>query len=83
LHNYLLSKKDLNYIPAKYRTENLETLQSRLCNMGQQGGNRSSIEAGELRDIFAQYFNTTGAVPWQYAAVLREGKLLIMFKYMS
>jgi len=69
LHNYLLSKKELNYIPVKYRTENLETLQSGLCSVGQQGGNRSSIEAGEVRDMFAQYFNTTGAVPWQYAAV--------------
>jgi len=37
--------------------------------VGQQDGNRPSIEAGEVRDMFAQYFNTTGAVPWQYAAV--------------
>lgn len=39
--------------------------------MNQQGGNRSSVAAGEIRDMFTEYFNTTGAVPWQYSAVER------------
>lgn len=39
--------------------------------MSQQSGNRSSITAGEIRDMFAAYFNTIGAVPWQYVTVER------------
>lgn len=69
LHNYLLSKKVYNYIPAAYRIENSETPKSGLCSIRQQGGNRTSITAGKIRDMFSQYFNTTGAVPWQYDAI--------------
>lgn len=69
LHNFLLSKKMQCYIPSKYRNENSETLESGLCSVRQQGGNRSSITAGEIRDTFTTYFNTIDSVPWQYAAI--------------
>lgn len=66
LHNFLLQKKVRSYIPIKYRSNNSEIFESRLCSVRQQGGNRSSISAGEVRDMFATYFNTIGIVPWQY-----------------
>ncbi|XP_011858851.1 PREDICTED: uncharacterized protein LOC105556374 [Vollenhovia emeryi] len=74
LHNFLLNKKVQNFIPSAYRTENsryLETPESGLRSVGQQGGNHSSVAAGEIRDMFSTYFNTTGAVSWQYTAVER------------
>lgn len=71
LHNFLLSKKMQYYIPSEYRTENSETLESRLPSVNQQGGNRSSVAAQEIRNMFTTYFNTSGAIPWQYTAVER------------
>jgi len=71
LHNFLLSKNVQCYIPSEYRSEYLEIRESGLRSVNQQGGNRSSVAAGEIRDMFTEYFNTTGAVPWQYSAVER------------
>lgn len=52
LHNYLLSKRIYNYIPAIYRTENSETPESGLRSIGLQGGNRSSATAAKVRVIY-------------------------------
>ncbi|XP_066590972.1 uncharacterized protein [Prorops nasuta] len=38
-------------------------------SLGRQGGNHSSGEARDVRDKFIIYFNTIGAVPWQYNAI--------------
>ena len=38
-------------------------------NILQQGGNRSTLEAREIRDELCEYFNTDGQVPWQWNAI--------------
>ena len=40
-----------------------------LANILQQGGNRSTLEAKEIRDELCEYFNTDGQVPWQWNAI--------------
>ncbi|XP_039304171.1 protein ANTAGONIST OF LIKE HETEROCHROMATIN PROTEIN 1-like [Solenopsis invicta] len=69
LHNFLLSKNVQRYIPSEYRSENSKTPESGLRSVNQQRGNRSSVVAREIRNMFTEYFNTTGAVPWQYSAI--------------
>lgn len=74
LHNYL--SKSEKYIrnndadfenmntgeirPGSWRTESQE-----LISTPRLRGN-PTIEAKAVRDEFCEYFNTTGAVPWQY-----------------
>jgi hypothetical protein len=42
-----------------------------LANILQQGGNRSTLEANEIRDELCEYFNTDGQVPvpWRWNAI--------------
>lgn len=40
-----------------------------LPNIQQQGGNKSTTEAREIRDELCDFFNTNGQVPWQWNAV--------------
>lgn len=60
LHNFLLTKTNKNY--ADIITENLPSLYG-LQN--QQSGNRFTNASINNRDLFCEYFNTLGAVPWQ------------------
>lgn len=34
-----------------------------------QGGNRTTLEARDVRDELCDYFNSDGQVPWQWNAV--------------
>ncbi|XP_066589547.1 uncharacterized protein [Prorops nasuta] len=69
LHNLLIEEKVESYVPLNCRQENCEILNSILISLGRQGGNHSSGEARDVRDKFTTYFNTIGAVPWQYNAI--------------
>jgi len=81
LHNFLRSKpSSMNiYSPPDYiDRENQEIVIDAewrqnagncLPNILQQGGNRSTLEAREIRDKLCDYFNTNGEVPWQWDAI--------------
>lgn len=78
LHNYLITKKNSHqwYVPNNYKISNSpntnnheEQLSEHQYGLEQQTGNRSCNNALEIRDKFSEYFNTAGAVPFQYTAV--------------
>lgn len=59
LHNFMLAKNKNRYTRNINNGLNLHNLQQ------PQGGNRCVSEALAIRNKFCDYFNTTGAVPWQ------------------
>ena len=62
LHNFLLTRKDVWY--NNRQTDSGAGIMQRI---GQQGGNRNHAEARDIRDEFCDYFNTNGAVDWQWS----------------
>lgn len=63
-------------VPNNYRISNNfntnsheEQLSEHQYGLEQQTGNRSWNNALEIRDKFCEYFNTAGAVPFQYTAI--------------
>lgn len=64
LHNYLMKQKAPWYV----QTDKLDaTLESNvgLQSVATQRANRSTNRAADIRDEFAEYFTSVGAVPWQ------------------
>lgn len=68
LHNFLLEKNASWYIPSDMNTST-DNVTFTLQGVSQQGGNRSTSRASEIRDQFSEYFNTVGVVPWQDSSV--------------
>ncbi|KAK5648031.1 hypothetical protein RI129_002923 [Pyrocoelia pectoralis] len=67
LHNYLL--KDVIVHPDAVA----EPLPTNLTKVGIQGGNKSSLEARNIRDEFKAYFNSDqGKVDWQENSIERH-----------
>lgn len=82
LHNWLRSKNvDENdylppdmvdrdgpndLIPGRWRNDENEINESALQDIAMVGTHNSSRRAIEIRDEFCDYFNSEGAVPWQY-----------------
>lgn len=80
LHNYLIAKNNSYqwYVPHKYRISNDSyanceevQLSDPQSTFDQRSVNRSSDEALEIRNKYCEYFNTAGAVPFQYTAIER------------
>ena len=67
LHNYLLSKHDTQYRENYATRDNNSNVT--FANMSQQSSNRSTDSARDIRDEFADYFNTNGQVEWQWDIV--------------
>jgi len=72
LHNFLITKKDLNTITADPSVDDLsgnwrETTSgdNGMQNLRPQGSNNFTGSASEIRNHFKEYFNSTGAVNWQ------------------
>ena len=83
LHNFLRSNplsRDVYSPPEFFDRENIENGQiveagwrqisnESFRSLAQQGSNRSTVEAREVREELCDYFNTNGQVPWQWSAV--------------
>lgn len=67
LHNYLAALNGKQYASLSADV-NLETLVS----VRRQGSNNYSKEAQAIRNEFAEFFNTNGAVSWQQNAVVHN-----------
>jgi len=73
LHNYLMTKKDLNnIIPDRLEDGRLvegnwrEAAENSFGSIVRQGSNNYSSNAGQTRDKFKDYFSSPeGSVPWQ------------------
>jgi len=73
LHNFLMSKKDLNNIlPDRFEDGELvegnwrSAGQDSLINLAHQSSNNFSVDAAQVRDRFREYFvSEEGSVPWQ------------------
>ena len=64
LHNFLLTRNDV-----RHNNGQTDSGAGILQRIGQQEGegNRNYDEAREIRDEFCDYFNTNGAVEWQWS----------------
>ena len=62
LHNFLLTRNDAQYC-NKHPSDNEGVTLSRLA---QQGSNHSPSNARDIREEYSDYFNTSGAVEWQW-----------------
>lgn len=79
LHNFLIDESDGTYLSATdvedtelcTVEEGVWRLDTALPGIPQQGGNRTSCTAREVREKFRTYFNTIGYVPWQWEAIKR------------
>ena len=85
LHNFLRTNESAVYCPpgfGDYEDSNgtvvpgewRQSVGNGLRRIGQQGGNRYSRSAGDVRESLASFFLTTaGKVPWQYEHVRSTG----------
>ena len=64
LHNFLLTRNDV-----RHNNRQTDSGAGILQRIGQQEGegNRNYDGAREIRDEFCDYFNTNGAVEWQWS----------------
>ena len=62
LHNFLCTERDNTYVPNESELETLINFPTRLP---QQVGNRHAQDAMTIRNVFMEYFNSVGSVPWQ------------------
>ena len=75
LHNFLMKVQHPHDI---YTFRNCERRDVEIVNEGrlttlnnQQGSNNYTRQAKEVRDHFKEYFNNSGAVPWQQEMITR------------
>ena len=92
LHNFLRSKPSSRniYSPPDYidrknqgiviDAEWRQNAGNCLPNILQQGGNRSTLEAREIRDKLCDYFNTNGEVSWEWDAISNE-KMCVLTRF--
>ncbi|KAF2900512.1 hypothetical protein ILUMI_05673 [Ignelater luminosus] len=66
LHNYLICNNNEKYAESILEESHVN---DSLMPLGQQGSNNSSLETRLIRDEFKNFFNTSGAVPWQQQAI--------------
>lgn len=66
LHNFIRNRSPVLEVMNNEETQNI--CQMRSINFN-QGGNRSTNTAYNIRDAFLKYFNGPGKVPWQQIAV--------------
>lgn len=66
LHNFIRNRSPVLEVMNNEETQNI--CQMRSINFN-QGGNRSTNTAYNIRDEFLKYFNGPGEVPWQQIAV--------------
>ncbi|KAK3726594.1 hypothetical protein RRG08_057671 [Elysia crispata] len=62
LHNFLITERNRSY---NNRTQELTMQQDSLTSLAYHKANRSADNARQIRDLFKQYVNGPGAVPWQ------------------
>jgi hypothetical protein len=77
LHNYI--KRSDEQKPVRFRHymlegEELENSQWPFDEEIDHGGNRSSLNALNIRNLFAKYFSTVGSVPWQHDVAINGYK---------
>lgn len=74
LHNYLRIKSPTRYTPPGSLDMEMDDGTTRpgdwrsegvMTPLGQQCGNRYTYDAKEIRELFCNYFNNHGQVPWQ------------------
>lgn len=82
LHNFLMTRKT-TYAPSTEFDRDIEgdfqpgacrdeLRENTLQSITASNPGRSSDSANEIRERFKTYFNTDGAVEWQYTAALGE-----------
>lgn len=80
LHNFLRTKSTRTYMPfgsidrededsvtiieGEWRSNHVPN--QNFLSLSNQGGNRSATDIRDIRSEFCDYFNTNGAVPWQW-----------------
>ena len=81
LHNFLRSKPSSRNIYSPPESFDRETeagditeadwrrTPNSMAGLPQQGGNRTPMDAREIRDELCEYFNTAGQVPWQWNVI--------------
>jgi len=63
LHQWLDQNDPNGLIPGSWR-KCIE--KSALCDIIKCGSNTSSRQAKQIREEFCPYFNSEGAIPWQF-----------------
>lgn len=75
LHNFLIKENTTSYLNAtdlqgvSSLTEGEWRNDMTLRSLTKQGGNRSKNSVIEIRNMLCHYFNTVGAVPWQWECI--------------
>lgn len=64
LHNYLLRDVQSETVYLE-DADKPEPLPASILPLAQQGGNRATFDAYEVRDTLCKYVNGAGSVPWQ------------------
>lgn len=74
LHNFIMNKEmQENNSERHYSIMELSNEVSEgLTDMGRTGSNAYKRTAANIRDKFAEYFHTAGAVPWQWQKIVEN-----------
>jgi len=76
LHNFIIAEElEQPHAERRYMTLNLLERELRVTGMedaGMSDRNRPTKSSSQIRDDFAIFFETTGAIPWQWEKVLQN-----------
>ncbi|XP_018400729.1 PREDICTED: uncharacterized protein LOC108778129 [Cyphomyrmex costatus] len=76
LHNFIISEElEQSHAERRYMTLNAFERELRVTGMEDAGTfdrNRPTKSSSQIRDDFAKFFETTGAVPWQWEKILQN-----------
>lgn len=61
LHNFLITESKHNYLNIEQGFMENREEESSLQNIAHQGGNRSKTSARKIRDLYCNFFNTSGS----------------------